>query len=107
MKNILSKINSFIKVIMPYTSIIAIIIGVMNIVFIKQAQDDIRQTQEEISNVRSQVNHIENAVNNISMDYDNSDVLNLINQSHKKIMERIDDVQSDLEWEISCVKRRL
>ncbi len=100
MKKFFIKMDLFIKAIMPYASVIAIIIGVMNIVYIRHAQ-------EEINDVQIQVNNIENAVNNISADYDNSDVLDLIKNSHNIIMDKINKVNSDLEWEISCVKRRL
>lgn len=93
MNNFFFKINSFVKAIMPYTSIIAIVIGVINIVCIKQAQDD-------ISYVQSQVDDVEHAVNNISTDYDNSDVINTIKRAHNNIIGKIDDSEDNIKRSI-------
>ncbi len=93
MKKFFVKMDSFIKAIMPYTSVIAIIIGVMNLVYIKQAQDD-------ISYVQGQVDDVKDDVNNISTDYDNSDVISTIQRAHSSIIGQIEDSEDNLKRQI-------
>lgn len=93
MKKFFVKMDSFIKAIMPYTSVIAIIIGVMNLVYIKQAQDD-------ISYVQGQVDDVKDDVKNISTDYDNSDVISTIQRAHNSIIGQIEDSEDNLKRQI-------
>ncbi len=93
MKKFFVKMDSFIKAIMPYTSVIAIIIGVMNLVYIKQAQDD-------ISYVQGQVDDVKDDVKNISTDYDNSDVISTIQRAHSSIIGQIEDSEDNLKRQI-------
>ena len=67
MKTFFSKIHQIIKASLPYTALLALIIGVVNIVLISKAQSDIEYTY-------NRVDEVESAVQNISTDYDNSDV---------------------------------
>lgn len=93
MKKFFVKMDSFIKAIMPYTSVIAIVIGVMNLVYIKQAQDD-------ISYVQGQVDDVKDDVKNISTDYDNSDVISTIQRAHSSIIGQIEDSEDNLKRQI-------
>lgn len=93
MKKFLSKIDQVIKASLPYTALLALIIGVVNIVLISKAQSDIEYTY-------NRVDEVESAVQNISTDYDNSDVISNIRQAHNSIVRHIDDSEDNLRRNI-------
>ena len=93
MKKIFSKIHQIIKASLPYTALLALIIGVVNIVLISKAQSDIEYTY-------NRVDEVESAVQNISTDYDNSDVISNIRQAHNSIVRHIDDAEDNLRRNI-------
>ncbi len=90
MKKIFSKINQVIKASLPYTALLALIIGIVNIVLICKAQSDIEYTYGKIDDVES-------AIQNIDNDYDNSDVLNMIREHHNKVIGEIDSEASSIK----------
>ena len=93
MKKVFSKIHQIIKASLPYTALLALIIGVVNIVLISKAQSDIEYTY-------NRVDEVESAVQNISTDYDNSDVISNIRQAHNSIVRHIDDAEDNLRRNI-------
>lgn len=93
MKTFFSKIHQIIKASLPYTALLALIIGVVNIVLISKAQSDIEYTY-------NRVDEVESAVQNISTDYDNSDVISNIRQAHNSIVRHIDDAEDNLRRNI-------
>jgi hypothetical protein len=93
MKKFFSKINQAIKVSLPYTALIAVILGIINLVLINKAQSDIEYTY-------SRVDDVESAIQNINTDYDNSDVISNIRKAHNSIINHIDDAQRRLSSDI-------
>ena len=93
MKKFFSKIHQIIKASLPYTALLALIIGVVNIVLISKAQSDIEYTY-------NRVDEVESAVQNISTDYDNSDVISNIRQAHNSIVRHMDDAEDNLRRNI-------
>lgn len=93
MNSIISKINRLIKVSLPYTALLALIIGVVNLVLINKAQSDIEYTY-------SRVGDVESAIQNINTDYDNSDIIDNIRQAHNSIVRKIDDAEDNLRRNI-------
>lgn len=93
MKKFFPKIHQIIKASLPYTALLALIIGVVNIVLISKAQSDIEYTY-------NRVDEVESAVQNISTDYDNSDVISNIRQAHNSIVRHIDDAEDNLRRNI-------
>jgi len=93
MKKFFSKVNQFIKLSLPYTALIAVVLGVVNLVLINKAQSDIEYTY-------SRVDDVESAIENINTEYDNSDVIDNIRQAHNSIVRKIDDAEDNLRRNI-------
>lgn len=87
MKNILSKISSFFKALMPYMSLIAVVIGILNICYVAKVQSDINEVQ-------SQIRHIPTS------DYDNSDVLERIEEAESNLQGSIEEAEENLRRNI-------
>ncbi len=84
MKRILFKIHTTLKEIMPYMAIVAIFLGILNLIYI-------RETQNDISYVESRIDDVKDDINNISTDYDNSDVITTIKRAHNNIVNEIEE----------------
>lgn len=67
---------------MPYMSLIAVVLCLLNLVYIARVESDITEIRDEIYDVRR-------AVSNISMDYDNSDVIRAIEDAESNIRRNI------------------
>lgn len=93
MKSFFSKVDKIIKVSLPYTALLAVILGVVNLFLINKAQSDIEYTY-------SRVDEVEAAVNSINTDYDNSDVINLIRRSHNDIVDEINSAERKITSDI-------
>ena len=93
MKKFLSKIDRVFKMALPYTALLAVILGIVNLIYLNKVQDDVEYTY-------SRIDDVESAVNNISTDYDNSDVINNIRQAHNSIIRKIDDAEDNLRRNI-------
>ena len=90
MKKIFNKINQVIKLSFPYTALLALIVGIVNIVLISKAQSDIEYTYNRVDDVES-------AIQNINNDYDNSDVLDMIKEHHNRVINEIDSEASSIK----------
>lgn len=90
MKNFFLKVNIIIKASLPYTALLAVVLGAVNIVFICKVKSDIEYTYDKVCEVES-------TVHNINNDYDNSDVIDMIRNHHNKVMQEIEDAAFDIE----------
>lgn len=93
MKKVFSRINEVIKVSLPYTALLAVILGVVNLVLINKAQSDIEDTY-------SRVDDVESAIQSINTDYDNSDIISTIEDAQNNVIGHIDDAESNLKRQI-------
>jgi Na+/H+ antiporter NhaB len=93
MKKLLTKIDKALKAVLPYTALLAVLLGVVNLIYLKDIQNDVEYTY-------SRVDDVETAINNISTDYDNSDVINMIKRSHNSIVNEINEAERKLSSDI-------
>ena len=93
MKEFFSKVNQVIKASVPYTALLAVIIGIVNLFLINKAQSDIEYTY-------GRVDDVESAVQSINTDYDNSDVISNIEDACYSIINHIDDAESNINRNI-------
>ena len=93
MKKFFSKVNQVIKYSLPYTALLAVVLGVVNLVLINRAQSDIEYTC-------SRVDDVESAVHSINTDYDNSDIINIIKSAHDDIVDEINSAKRSLSSDI-------
>ena len=93
MKKLLTRIDIVFKAVLPYTAFLAVVLGVVNLIYLKDVQDDVEYTY-------NRVDDLESAINNISMDYDNSDVINMIKRSHNSIVNEINEAERKLSSDI-------
>jgi hypothetical protein len=90
MEKFFSKINQVMKASLPYTALLAVILGFINLGLIKKAQSD-------IDYIDIRMNDIESAVQDINADFDNTDVINSIEDACYSIVSRIEDAESSIE----------
>ena len=88
-----NKISTGFKFLMPYMSLIAVVLCLLNLVYIAKVESDISEVKDEIYDVRR-------AVNNISMDYDNSDVIRAIEDAEGNIIGSVEDAESNIRRNI-------
>lgn len=93
MKKQLTRIDNVFKAVLPYTAFLAVVLGVVNLIYLKDVHDDVEYTY-------NRVDDLESAINNISMDYDNSDVINMIKRSHNSIVNEINEAERKLSSDI-------
>lgn len=93
MKKLLTRIDHVFKAVLPYTAFLAVVLGVVNLIYLKDVQDDVEYTY-------NRVDDLESAINNISMDYDNSDVIDMIKRSHNSIVNEINEAERKLSSDI-------
>ena len=84
MKNLLLKISNAFKALMPYMSLIAVVIGIVNICYIAKVQSDVKRIQNQIRNIPTS-------------DYDNSDVLYRIEEAESNIQGSIEKAESNIK----------
>lgn len=89
MKNFLSKINTFLKSCVPVLLLLAVILGIVNLVYMNKVESDVETVQSEVNSVKREVN-------NMSTDVDNSEVLNAI-----------DDAESNIEGSVDAAARKI
>ena len=80
MKKFLSKIDQVIKASLPYTALLALIIGVVNTILISKAESDIEETCDRVDDVEYKVQN------------NNDDIM----QAHNSIVRHIDDAENNL-----------
>lgn len=88
-----NKISAGFKFLMPYMSLIAVVLCLLNLAYIAKVETDISEVREEIYDVRK-------AVNNISMDYDNSDVIRAIEDAEGNIIGSVEDAERNIRRNI-------
>lgn len=84
MKKFLSKIDQVIKASLPYTALLALIIGVVNTILISKAESDIEETCDRVDDVEYKVRN------------NNDDIM----QAHNSIVRHIDDAEDNLRRNI-------
>ncbi len=84
MKKFFSKIHQIIKASLPYTALLALIIGVVNIVLISNAESKIEETCNRVDDVEYKVRN------------NNDDIM----QAHNSIVSHIDDAEDNLRRNI-------
>lgn len=81
-KYVIKKVNKGYKIVMPYMSLIAVLLCIINFFFLLKLQFDIEDVHHSITN--------------ISTDYDNSDVINAIEDAESNIISSIEDAESNI-----------
>lgn len=83
------KISKCFKVLMPYMSLIAVILcletvglSLINLVYLNKIQSDVQNLQY--------------SVDNIKIDYDNSDVINAIEDAEGNIIGSVEDAENNI-----------
>ena len=80
MKKFLSKIDQVIKASLPYTALLALIIGVVNTILISKVESDIEETCDRVDDVEYKVRN------------NNDDIM----RAHNSIVSHIDDAENNL-----------
>ena len=80
MKKFLSKIDQVIKASLPYTALLALIIGVVNTILISKVESDIEETCDRVDDVEYKVRN------------NNDDIM----RAHNSIVRHIDDAENNL-----------
>lgn len=88
MKNILLKISNVFKALMPYMSLIAVVIGIVNICYIAKVQSDVKRVQSQIRNIPTS-------------NYDNSDVLDRIEEAESNLQGSIEEAENNIRRDIT------
>lgn len=81
-KPIGDKISTGFKILMPYMSLIAVVLCLINLIYMVKIQSDIKDLQY--------------SVENINTDYDNSDVINAIEDAEGNIIGSVEDAESNI-----------
>ena len=76
------KISTGFKVLMPYMSLIAVVLCLINLIYMAKIQSDIKDLQS--------------SVENINTDYDNSDVINAIEDAESNIIGSVEDAEGNI-----------
>lgn len=97
LRKIITKTRLGYKAIIPHMSLIAVLLCVVNLIFLINIKKEVHKTNNTVDIIYGEVYDIEDKVNNISEDYDNSDVLNMIQNHHKKVIDKIESEASSIE----------
>lgn len=89
-KLIIDSISKGFKGLMPYMSLIAVVLCIVNLCLLIKIQLDVRDVQDNVDNV-------DYTVRNISMDYDNSDVISAIEDAESNIIGSVEDAESNIK----------
>ena len=81
-RRIRDKICTGFKVLMPYMSLLAVILCLANLIYMTKLQSDIKDLQY--------------SVENINTDYDNSDVINAIEDAESNIIGSVEDAEGNI-----------
>ena len=81
-KPIGSKIGAGFKVLMPYMSLIAVVLCLINIIYLAKIQSD-------ISDLQYSIGHIDTS-------YDNSDVINAVEEAERNIINTVECAEGDI-----------
>lgn len=100
MKEFFSKVNQVIKASVPYTALLAVIIGIVNLIVLYNTKSDISDIESDVEYTYSRLDDVESAVQNINTDYDNSEIVSIIGRAHNSIINHIDDAESNINSNI-------
>ena len=81
-KPIGDKISTGFKILMPYMSLIAVVLCLINLIYMAKIQSDIKDLQY--------------SVENINTDYDNTDIINAIEDAEGNIIGSVEDAESNI-----------
>lgn len=95
MENSLNKIHLFFKDAMPYMVLLIIVLLLVNIAKLREAQDDIARVQHDIDYVRSDLSDL--LEKSKSSGSDNADVIYMIREHHEKISRQIDEAERQIK----------
>lgn len=99
-KPIVSKVCTGFKSLMPYMSLIAVVLCLMNFLFLMKIQSDIEDIQYSMDNIH-------HSVRNISTDYDNSDVIRAIEDAEETINGSIQIYGTSINGNIEETERNI
>lgn len=85
-KSIGNKIYFGFNIIMPYMSLIAVILGILNLIY--------------LSTIESDIEDLEYRVSRSNTDYDNSDVINAIEDAEGNIIGTIEEAEDNIRRNI-------
>lgn len=85
-KKYLGKIGKGVSYLMPYMSLIAVILCTINLLY--------------ISRVQSEIDDLDYAIDHIDTNYDNSDVINAIEEAEGNVNSNIEDAEDNLRRHI-------
>ena len=98
MEKYLNKIHLLFKDAMPYMVLLVIVLLLVNIVKLKETQDDIANVQNDIDYVRSDISDFSDLLEKSkSSGSNNSDVIFMIREHHQKISRQIDEAERHIE----------
>lgn len=95
MKQNFAKMHDFFKDAMPYMTFLVIILFLANFAKLREMQDDIANIQQDVENMKSDVSDLENKSRN--QNFDNSDVISMIREHHRKISNQIDEAERQIK----------
>ena len=81
-KPIGDKISTGFKILMPYMSLIAVVLCLINLIY--------------MAKIQSYINDLQYFVENINTDYDNSDVINAIEDAEGNIIGSVEDAEGNI-----------
>ena len=85
-KHLKSTINASGKALMSYISLIAVVLCLINLIYLAELHSDIRDLQYSIEHINTE--------------YDNSDVINAIGDAESNIISTVEDAESNLQRNI-------
>ena len=89
----MSLIDFGIKAMAPFLLPLSLIFNFICLIYIIGLKDDIKAVSSEVSELRVDIS-------NISVDYDNSDIMHMINSHHKSISNQIQRAENNLSGQI-------
>lgn len=76
------KISTGFKVLVPYMSLIAVVLCLINLIYMAKIQSDIKDLQSSVENV--------------NIHYDDSDVINAIEDAESNIIDSVEDAEDNI-----------
>ena len=88
-----NKISAGFKFLMPYMSLIAVVLCIINLIYLVKIQSD-------ISDLHYSVGRIDTSLGRIDTSYDNSDVINAVEDAERNIINSVEDAENEIESHI-------
>ena len=99
-KPVISKVSTGFKLLKPYMSLIAVILCLVNFLYLMKIQSNIEDLQYRVDEVHY-------SVRNPSRDYDNSDVIDAIEDAESNIIGSVDIAREDIINSVEDAKNEL